>query len=86
MMTLMIDLPVDLEQELRDRATRTGQDVTALVVQAVREQIARSRTFDETCAPFAQAVEASGMTDREYGQFFEEVRDRAWHDRQGKRE
>jgi hypothetical protein len=80
----MIDLPPELEQTLRQYAARSGQEVSAIVVQAVREKIARTRTFDEVCAPFAQAVEAAGLTDAEFDHFFEEVREEAWQDRQGK--
>ena len=77
-MTLMIDLPPELEQALRLQAARTGRDMTSLVVQAVQEQIARSRPFDEICAPFARAVAASGMTDGEFDRFLEEARQETW--------
>lgn len=83
-MTLTIDLPAELEEALRLQAAQAGQDVSALVVQAVREKIARARPFDEVCGPFAEAVEASGMTDQDFDRFFEEVRDEAWRRRQGK--
>jgi len=84
-MTLTIYLPPDLEQKLRQQAARSGQDVSTFVLQAVQEKIARTRTFDEVCAPFAQAVEASGISDEEFDRFFEEVREEVWQEKQGKR-
>ena len=45
------------------------------MLRAVEEKIARSRTFDEICAPFARAVEAAGRTDEQFDRFFEEARE-----------
>lgn len=77
-MTVTIHLPPDLEKTVQQIATNTGQDVNAFILQAVREKIARTRTFDEVCAPFAKAVEATGITDEEFDRFFEEVREEVW--------
>lgn len=84
-MTVMIDLPPDLEKTVRQEAARNGQDVTAFVVQAIREKIAKARSFDDVCAPLAQAVAATGMSDDEFDRFFEEARDEVWHEKQGKK-
>ena len=84
-MTLIIDLPPDLEKTVRQHAAQSGQDVTAFVLQAVHEKIAKARTFEEVCAPFAQAVAASGITDEEFDRFFEEVREEVWQEKQGQR-
>ena len=83
-MTVTIELPPELEKTLRQQAAKSGQDVGTFVLQALQEKIARARTFDEICAPFAQAVEATGITDEEFDRFFEEVREEAWQDRQSK--
>lgn len=84
-MTLTIDLPADLEKSLRQHAARSGQEVSAFVLQAVQEKIAKARTFDEVCAPFVQAVEATGITDEEFDHFFQEVREEVWQEKQGQR-
>ncbi len=84
-MTLTIDLPPELEKTVRQHAARSGQDVTAFVLQALEEKIARARTFDEVCAPFARAVEATGITDDEFDRFFEEVREEVWQPPQGQK-
>jgi len=81
-MTLNIDLPPEVESALRLRAARSGQDVGAFVAQAVREKIARTETFQEVCAPFATAVEASGVSDEEFDRFFAERRDEVWRKKQ----
>jgi len=81
---LTIDLPPELEEALRLQAAQTGQDLGALVIQAVRERIARARPFDEVCAPFAQAVKASGVSEEEFDRFFEETRDEVWREKRGR--
>jgi predicted transcriptional regulator len=81
-MTLTIDLPRELEEALRQHAARSGQDLSAFVLQAVREKIAKARTFEEVCAPFARAVEATGMTGDEFDRFFEEIREEIWQEKQ----
>lgn len=83
-MTLTIELPLELEQTVRRHADQHGQDVQDFVLQAVQEKLAKARTFDEVCAPFAQAVAATGLSDEEFDQFFEEVREEVWQEKQGK--
>jgi predicted transcriptional regulator len=85
-MTMTIDLPAELEKTLRQHAARSGQDVSAFVLQAVQEKIARARTFDEVCAPFARAVQDTGITDEEFDRFFDEVREEVWKEKQGQRQ
>ncbi len=81
-MTLTIDLPRELEEALRLQAAQTGEDLSTLVIQAVREKVARARPFDEVCAPFAQAVKASGVTEEDFDRFFEETREEVWRGKQ----
>ena len=82
-MTLTIDLPSDLEQSVRQQAARRGQDVRGFVLQAVQEKVSKARTCDEICQPFAEAVAATGITEQEFDEFFEEARTEAWHEKQG---
>ena len=82
-MTLTIVLPPELEHALREQAAQSGQDLTAFILQAVREKIVKSRTLEEVCAPFAGAVEASGISEEEFDRFFDEARTEAWQQRQG---
>lgn len=84
-MPLMIDFPPDLEKTMRQAAAKNGQDVSAFVLEAVHEKIAKAHTFDEICAPFAQAVTATGISDDEFDRFFEEVRTEVWQEKQGKK-
>ena len=84
-MSVTIDLPPELEKTVRQHAARSGQDVSAFVLQAVQEKIAKARTFDEICAPFAQAVAATGLSDEEFNRFFEEAREEVWREKQGQR-
>jgi uncharacterized protein (DUF1778 family) len=81
-MTLTIDLPSDLEQTVRQHAARRGQDVNGFILQAVEEKIAKARTIAEICQPIAKAVAATGITDQEFDEFFEEARNEVWQEKQ----
>lgn len=81
-MSVTIDLPRDIEESIQKNVARSGQNVSAFVLEAVREKVARCKTLDEVCAPFANAVHAAGVTDDEFDQFFEEVRDEVWQAKQ----
>lgn len=85
-MTVTIELPPELEKSLRDQAARSGQEVSAFVLQAVKDKIAKARTLEEICAPFARAVEATGMSDEEFDHFFEEAREEVWKEKEGQGE
>lgn len=80
-MTVTINLPPDLENTLRRHAARSGQEVSAFVLDAVKEKIAKAHTLDEICVPFTKAVAASGVSDEEFDQFFEGVREEAWREK-----
>ena len=85
-MTVTIDFPLELEEALRQHAARKGQEVSAFILQAVQEKIAKARTFDEICGPFEKAVAATRMADEEFDRFFEESREEVWQEKQGKPE
>jgi predicted transcriptional regulator len=83
-MTLTINLPPDLADALREHAARSGKDVSGFVLEAVQEKLAKAKTFEEICAPFAGAAAAAEIDETEFEQFFDAVRQEAWEERQGK--
>jgi len=82
-MTITVELPSELETTLQHQAAKNGQDVSAFVVQAIHEKIAKSRTFAEVCAPISQAVSAAEMSDDEVDHFFDEIREEVWREKHG---
>ncbi|HEV8062764.1 MAG TPA: hypothetical protein VGP68_22985 [Gemmataceae bacterium] len=84
-MSVTIELPPELEEIVRLQAARDGLDVRAFVLQAVQEKITKVRNVDEICAPFVQAVEGAGINEEEFDQFFDEVREEVWQEKQGQR-
>lgn len=83
-MSVTIELPSDIEATLRERLLRSRQNVSAFVVEAVREKLSRIRTLDEVCAPFAKSVAASGASDDELDQVFEDAREKVFQDKQSR--
>jgi hypothetical protein len=85
-MPLTIDLPPETEKKLRERAAEVGQDVSTFVREAVEEKLrAVLLTWEEICAPLAEAVQASGMTDDEVRDFFTAVRDEVRAEKRARR-
>jgi predicted transcriptional regulator len=81
-MTITITLTPDEERRLTERAARCGQDLTIYVQKLIEKDIRGPRTADEALEPFRHDVEQSGVSDEEMGEFFEEVRDEVWRDKQ----
>jgi hypothetical protein len=94
-MTLTIQLSTETTRKLRELAVQAGQSVEGYVEQLVERQVvaaangqqttARSPTWAEVCAPIAEAVSESGMSDDEVAGFFTEVRDEVRAEKQAKR-
>lgn len=57
--------------------------MNVFVLQTVEEKVAKARTFEEFCRPFAKAVAATGITDQEFDDFFEEAGIDVWREKQG---
>jgi plasmid stability protein len=81
-MDLVISLPPDLENKLRQRAADVGKDASTFAREALEESLRGPRTLDEILAPFRKQVAQSGMSDREMDEFYESLRDEAWQERQ----
>jgi hypothetical protein len=96
-MYLTLQLPPETEAKLQQIAARSGLSVERFVQLLVEKEIQGgngtssppsppriSTAFDEALAPFRQEVAASGMTDDELLQFFEEVREEVWREKHGR--
>jgi hypothetical protein len=84
-MTITIDLTPEEEVRLRARASQRGRDLGRYVHDLIAKDIRgpSSPEVDEALAPFRRQVEASGMTDDQLDEFFEEVREEIWREKQG---
>lgn len=47
-MTIMLDLPPDVEKRLRQRATREGEDTQAVALRLLTERLAEERNEEDT--------------------------------------
>jgi hypothetical protein len=85
-MTLTVTLTPETEQKLRERATQTGREITALAEELIERGLAASPTIDEILAPFRREVAASGITDEELDALFQEAREEVWQKKRGARQ
>lgn len=81
-MSLTINIPADVERELSDLARDSGRTPEAVVADLVTRRLALRR-IDGVLAPFRKEVAASGMTEAELDEFFQDVREEVWQE-QGK--
>jgi hypothetical protein len=80
-MTISISISPKAEARLREKAAASGQPVEAYVSDIV-ERVASSTDVDELLAPFRKEVAESGMSDEQFDQFFEDLREKAFQERQ----
>lgn len=78
-----INLPSDIEQKLRERASLSGQDISAVIVEALREKVSEPDRLDTILAPFRSAFAQSGCSDEELDIAIQAARDEIWQAKQG---
>ena len=81
-MTITIGLSSEEEIRLRERATRTGQDLAGYVRDLIARDLHVPEGADRALAPFRAQVEESGLTEDELDDLFEEVRNDIWSEKQ----
>ena len=82
-MSLTIDLPLEIESCLRERAAGSGMAPEALVRELVESGLAVP-TLERDLARFHDAVIASGESEEESAAFFQSVVDTVRSERAGK--
>ena len=82
-MTISISLSPTAEARLREKAAAIGQPLD-VYASGVLERAAVAQSADQLLEPFRRQVEASGMSDLELDAFFEDIREKAFRDRQGR--
>jgi hypothetical protein len=73
-MTLTIDLPSDVEAQLKSRANAAGQEVGAYAVHLLKRGMKRHRSIREISGEIGERFEASGETDDQLGEELERAK------------
>lgn len=81
---LTIELPKDVEKKLAERAARSGKTAEVVARELIEQAVRGERTLDEILRPFRDEVAASGISDAELDQLFDEARDEAHAARKGR--
>ncbi len=92
-MTITIDLPSEVETKIKAQASNDGVKVEDYVKTLIkeasdrREQIEKNseKSFDEILAPVRKGFWESGMSEDEILEFFEEVREEVWQEKQNQK-
>lgn len=79
-MTLTINLPKDVGAALADKAKKSGRGATEFVEDLVTKEVTKP-SLDEILAPFRREVEKSGITDDEFDEFVEEIREEIYQEK-----
>ncbi len=89
-MTITIDLPSEVESKIKTQASNAGVKVEDYVKTLIKEASDRrerieknsEKSFDEILAPVRKGFDESGMSEEELLEFFEEVREEVWQEKQ----
>ncbi len=92
-MTITIDLPSEVESKIKTQASNDGVKVEDYVKTLIkeasdrREQIEKDseKSFQEILAPIQKGFQESGMSEDEILEFFEEVREEVWQEKQNRK-
>ena len=92
-MTITIDLPSEVESKIKTQASNDGVKVEDYVKTLIkeasdrRERIERDseKSFRETLAPIQKGFQESEMSEDEILEFFEEVREEVWQEKQNRK-
>lgn len=79
---IQINLPSEIEEKLRERAAEAGQDLNAVIVEALREKFEQSTRLDSILAPFRAAFTQSGSSEADLDQAIESARHDVWKAKQ----
>lgn len=98
-MSITINLSLEAERKLQERATRSGQTVEGFVQKLLERELlgvnggqeagspdqGAGTTLDEVLAPVREEFEKSGMTEDELAALVEEVREEIWQEQQARK-
>ncbi len=80
---ITIDLPLEVETELRKKAAADGKDFQYFVVETLKIK-AFKPSLDEILAPVRQDFEESGMSEDDLNVFIDDLREKVWREKQSK--
>jgi len=80
-MTITIDLPSEVETALLEKASANGKNIQNYIEDLLRKQALRP-TLDELLAPVRRDFEESGMGEEDLNNFFDDLRDKVWQEKQ----
>jgi len=78
---ITISLPSEVETALLEKASANGKNIQNYIEDLLRKQ-ALHPTLDELLAPVRQDFEESGMSEENLNDFFDDLRDKVWQEKQ----
>jgi len=92
-MTITIDLPSEVESKIKTQASNDGVKVEDYVKTLIKEASDRreriekdsEKSFQEILAPIQKGFQESEMSEDEILEFFEEVREEVWQEKQNRK-
>jgi hypothetical protein len=80
-MTLTIHVRENTKAVLEEKAKTSGKAFVEYVEELLEKEADKPKTIDEILAPFRREVETSGITDEEFDDFIEEIRDEIYQEK-----
>ena len=82
-MSIMVHLTPSIEQILLARASDSGRPLDTVIAEVIERGIRADRTLDEILAPLRAQVKASGISEQELEEMFENARNEVYLEKQG---
>ena len=79
-MTVTLELNPDIERALFQKAISHGIDVDLYLKRLVERDLRRRPSLEKVLEPFRREVEESGISDDEFDQFVEEIREEIYQE------
>ena len=79
-MTVTLELKPEIEKALRDKARSVGFGVNVYLEKLVEQNLSPRESLDSILAPFRREVAESGMSDDEFDEFVQEIRDEVYQE------
>ena len=80
-MTVTIELKPEIEEALQKKAEASGSEINVYLVKLIEKDVYQAQTIDEILAPFRREIEESKISDEQFDEFVEEIRDEVYREK-----
>ena len=81
-MSVVLELEPEVEEKLKERAAARGSEFN-IYLETELKKLANAHSYEEIMAPVWKDFEDSEMTEEEFGEFVDDLREKTWQEKKG---